>query len=106
MGGTVTWPQKHRKHRAPKAPKKISFGLHWNWGWGGPSLGDPPPPKWGDRPDLRGGGVTRGAGGSPDQPRPSAPPHSSTAGMGVSTWMHPANSEGGCPPPCGPDTEQ
>ena len=25
---------------------------------------------------------------------------------GVSTWKHLANSEGSCPPLCGPDTEQ
>ena len=41
------------------------FRLHWNWGWGEPQLGDrPPPPPMGDRPDIRGGGVTRGAGGT------------------------------------------
>ena len=26
--------------------------------------------------------------------------------QGVSTWMHPANGDGSCPPPCGPNTEQ
>ena len=31
---------------------------------------------------------------------------SSNAAMGVSTWAHPANDEGRCPPPCAADTEQ
>ena len=57
MGGTVTWPKKHKKHSVLKVPKKVFFRSHWNWGWGGPSLGDrpPPPPHGGDRPDIRGG---------------------------------------------------
>ena len=49
-----------RRHR-----RKIFFRFYWNWGLGGPSLADcpPPPPQWGDQPDSR-VGITKGVGGS------------------------------------------
>ena len=62
-GGPSPGPKSIGNTRRQRRRRKFFFRLHWNWGRGGPSLGDRPPPSWGDRPDIR-GGITRGAGGS------------------------------------------
>ena len=55
-------PQGGDRHLAQKA---CFFRLHWNWSWGGPSLGDPPSPHGGDQPDNR-RWMTRGIYGQGD----------------------------------------
>ena len=90
-GRRPVWTRKSREKSGRKAPggnsfrphddlmmsvSRVSFWGHMCW--------VPPPPR-----------PPRAVGkGSP------------TAAMGLSAWTHPANGEGRCPPPCGPDIEQ
>ena len=80
MGGTVTWPQKHTRHQARKAAKKIFLWVTLELGLGGDRhlVTAPPPPNGGRTGLTLGGGITRGAGGNTEAlcltPAPPPPP--------------------------------
>ena len=94
-GGTVTWPKKHRKYKAAKAPKLIYTVILWYSfvvqsppapQGGEPSLRDRRPPPWGGTVTTLVGRLQRGHCHPP--PHAAPPGHESPSTVGEGHFAH------------------